>query len=214
MRGRRGPYAWREGKGGVDMRGILAIECAQRGVLAVNGCFCGPLDGEGQAFPAGDDAELYIQFFPLGQGAPLTAAMELRGGEIARLEPQDRCYALLWPDGLIQLELRPEGGEADEAPREEAAGNALLTYLSLRLADDPAARTLLMNPREEIELPAYDAVVPLRFAPLRAGERFDERAGLVHRVAPNIARVDAALAVTSPAGQGHRLIERVEVVRA
>lgn len=40
-------------------------------------------------------------------------------------------------------------------------------------------------------LPAYDAVVPLRFAPLHAPERFDERAGLVTRLAPNIARVNA-----------------------
>jgi len=55
-------------------------------------------------------------------------------------------------------------------------------------------------------------VVPLRFAPLRAPERFDERAGLVVRLAPNIARVNAALAVTVPTGQGKRLIEQIEVM--
>ena len=197
------------------MRKVLAIESATRGVLVVNGCFCGPLGSEGQAFPAGDDAEIYIQFFPFEPGsAPLTAAMELRGGRIARLEPQDACYALLWPDGLIQLELRPLGANtpAQESAREQAVSGALLRYLSLRLNGDAQARTLLMNPAQEARLPAYDAVVPLRFAPLTAPQRFDERAGLVRRLAPNVARVDAALAVTSPAGQGHRLIERIAVM--
>ena len=45
-----------------------------------------------------------------------------------------------------------------------------------------------------------------------APERFDERAGLVTRLAPNIARVNAALAVTVPTGQGRRMIERIEVM--
>ncbi len=196
---------------------ILRIESAARGVLTVNGQFCGPLDGEGQAFPASENAEIYIQFFPFDPRArPLTAAMELEGGEIKHLEPQENAYALLWPDGIIQLELRPlwegEEGETQEA-QEQAASGALLRYLSLRLSGQAdAARLLLMRPQEEVSLPPYDAVVPLRFAPLAAGERFDDRAGLVAREAPNVARVRAALAVTSPAGQGHRLIERVEVL--
>ena len=75
-----------------------------------------------------------------------------------------------------------------------------------------AADALLMHPAAAKGLPAYDAVVPLRFAPLRAPERFDERAGLVVRLAPNIARVNAALAVTVPTGQGKRLIEQIEVM--
>ena len=88
----------------------------------------------------------------------------------------------------------------------------LLRYLALRLAGDAAADALLMHPAAAKGLPAYDAVVPLRFAPLRAPERFDERAGLVVRLAPNIARVNAALAVTVPTGQGKRLIEQIEVM--
>jgi len=32
------------------------------------------------------------------------------------------------------------------------------------------------------------------------------------RLAPNIARVNAALAVTVPTGQGKRLIEQIEVI--
>ena len=191
------------------------IESAARGVLVVNGYFCGPLDAQGQAFPASDNAEVYIQFFPFAQGsAPLTAALELRDGRIARLEPEEACYALVWPDGLIQLELRPLGAQtpAQEGAQEQAASSALLRYLMMRLSGDPQARVLLMNPQDEPRLPEYDAVVPLRFAPLNAPQRFDERAGLVRRLAPNVARVDAALAITSPAGRGHRLIESIEVL--
>ena len=88
----------------------------------------------------------------------------------------------------------------------------LLRYLALRLAGDAAADALLMHLAAAKGLPAYDAVVPLRFAPLRAPERFDERAGLVVRLAPNIARVNAVLAVTVPTGQGKRLIEQIEVM--
>ena len=82
----------------------------------------------------------------------------------------------------------------------------------MRLAGDAGADALLMRAGAAERLPAYDAVVPLRFAPLHAPERFDERAGLVTRLAPNIARVNAALAVTVPTGQGRRMIERIEVM--
>lgn len=199
------------------MHRILMIESAARGVLMVNGQFCGPLEGESQAFPAAADAEIYIQFFPFSpQSRPLCVALTLSSGAIKRLEPQENAFALLWPDGIIQLELRPAGEDAaqEERPAQEtAASGALLRYLALRLAGQgEEARRLLMRPQDEVNLPAYDAVVPLRFAPLAASERFDERAGLVQREAPNVARVRAALAVTAPAGQGHRLIERVEVM--
>ena len=201
------------------MRKVLWIESAVQGVLVINGSFCGPLDGQGQAFPAGDDAEIYIQFFPFAQAAaPLTARLELRGGRLARLEPEEACYALLWPDGLIQLELRAQGAEQAQemqtAQEETAAAGALLRYLTMRLAGDAQARTWLMNPQDEPDLPAYDAVVPMRFAPMNAPERFDERAGLVRRLSANVARVDAALAVTTPAGRGHRLIEHIKVLGA
>lgn len=196
------------------MHRILWIESGVRGILTVNGCFCGPVDAQGQAFPASPDAEIFIQLFPFTPGTqPVTLELALRGGEIARLEPQQSGYALIWPDGVIQLELRvgdePAAAQAEAA---EIAPGALLRYLTLRLAGDERAAQLLMRPQEDISLPEYDAVVPLRFAPLRAPERFDERAGLVRRLAPNVARVDTALAMTSPAGQGRRMIERIEIM--
>lgn len=195
---------------------ILMIESGVRGLLMVNGQFCGPVDGEGQAFPAGKNAEIYIQLFPFDASVvPLTAQMQLQEGRIELLEPRDRCFALAWPDGVIQLELRLQADEPAQA--QQAAPNTLLRYLTMKLMGDPQAAMLWMRPQDEVAAPdlsAYHAAVPLRFAPLSAGERFDERAGLVRRTAENTAQVDAALAVTTPAGQGRRLIERMEILPA
>ena len=196
------------------MRCMLCIQCAIRGLLTINGQFCGPVDGEGQTLPAAQDAEIFIEYRPLTENAePLALELILENGSAAKLEPASRGYALLWPDGVIQLELRPQALDAQQAGEtEQAASNVLLRYLMMRQAGDAGAGALLMRPDAAEGLPAYDAVVPLRFAPLHAPERFDERAGLVVRLAPNIARVDAALAVTVPTGQGKRLIEQIEVI--
>lgn len=201
------------------MHQVLYIESRTPGLLVVNGQFCGPLEGEGQAFPTGRDAEIYIQLFPFGCAAqPLTAAMRMEDGQIARLEPQDAAYALVWPDGIIQLELTP-GTPADDQPAREtsaegASSVTLLRYLAAKTAGDPQADLYLVRAQDGADVAGYDAVVPLRFPPSHAPERYDERAGLVMRLAPNIARVDAALASTVPAGQGRRMIERVEIMRA
>ena len=107
--------------------------------------------------------------------------------------------------------------QPDAKTQEATAPGTLLRYLSLRLADDPQAARLWLRPqdaRNAPDLSAYHAAVPLRFAPLAVPDRFDDRAGLVRRAAPNAAVVDAALAVTSPAGQGRRLIERIEIFPA
>ena len=194
----------------------LLIESAAAGLLFVNGQFCGPMEPDGQVFPAGRSAEIYIQLFPLGESAPLSVAIQLRDGRIERLEPEGSAFALCWPDGVIQLELRMQAQPAAEVQRQAASGT-LLRYLLLRLEGDPQAARLWMRPQDEQHVPdlsAYSAVVPLRFAPLSAPERFDDRAGLVRPVAPNVAVVDAALAITTPAGQGRRLIEQVQILPA
>jgi len=199
------------------MNRVLYIESRVPGVVHINGFFCGPLEGDAQAYPLGRNAEIYIQFFPFARGAQtLTVAMRVEAGQITRLDPQDAAYALLWPDGIIQLELTPgqmEEPEPAETSRDGASSATLLRYLSAKLAGDMQADALLMRPQDGIDVSGYDAAVPLRFAPSSAPERYDERAGLVRRIAPNIACVDAALAATVPAGQGRRRIERIEIMR-
>ena len=194
----------------------LLIESVVSGVLFVNGQFCGPMEPEGQAFPMGKNAEVYVQLFPFGEAVPLTAALVMRGGQIERLEPEENAFALLWPDGIIQLELRMHAQQAEQTQKEpEAAHGTLLRYLLLRLSGDAQAQRLWLRPQDEMTVPDfsyYQAAVPLRFAPLSVPDRFDDRAGLVRRIAPNIAAIDAAMAVTSPAGQGRRLLERIEVM--
>ena len=194
----------------------VLIESAAQGMLFVNGQFCGPMEPEGQAFPAGRHAEIYIQLYPFGEAVPLTVALILRDGKIERLEPQENAFALCWPDGIIQLELRIREQTRMGAPEAVASGT-LLRYLALRLAGDPQATRLWLRAQDEQlapDLSAYSAVVPLRFAPLAAPDRFDDRAGLVRTVAPNVAVIDAALALTSPAGQGRRLIEQIQLFPA
>ena len=61
------------------MRRMLYIQSRAPGVLCVNGQFCGPLEGGGQAFPMSRDAEVYVQLFPFSRGAPpLTTALVMQ----------------------------------------------------------------------------------------------------------------------------------------
>ena len=197
------------------MHRILYIESACRGLLMVNGQFCGPLEGEGQAFPMGNYLEAYIQFFPFEEGAaPVTAALQMRDGQLTRLEPEQKCFALIWPDGVVQLEIRAE--EESKGVQNAAQGIAadkLLRYLTMKIAGDDKAEHLLMQGASGIDTAAYTAAVPLRFAPESVSDRYDERAGLVRRILPNAAVVDAVFASTVPAGQGRRMIEKIEILR-
>ena len=195
----------------------LLIESAAQGVLFVNGQFCGPMEPEGQTFPMGKNAEAYVQLFPFGEAAPLTAVLQMRNGQMDRLEPQESAFALLWPDGVVQLELRMRRQEEPAVREAEAISGTLLRYFVLRMAGDEQAQRLWLRSQDEAGAPdisGYEAAVPLRFAPLSVPDRFDDRAGLLRRIAPNAAVVDAAMAVTSPAGSGRRLLERIEILRA
>lgn len=199
------------------MHGMLMIESAVRGLLYVNGQFMGPLEQEGQAFPVGGNGEVFLQLFPFGEGAAaLAAQMHLQDGAIKCLEPKENCFALLWPQRVVQLELRMQAGDmAGDREAQRAEPDVLLRYLHFRLAGDSRAALLRIGQqdRDAPDLSAYHAAVPMRFASGAAGERYDQRAGLVRRIAENIACVDTALAVTTRGGQGRRLIERVDIVR-
>lgn len=196
------------------MRCMLCIQCAIRGLLTINGQFCGPVDGEGQTFPTARDAEIFIEYMPLTENAkPMALELALEQGKVSRIEPAPHGYALIWPDGLIQLELRPEAPDMPEAGEtEQAAPNVLLRYLTMRLAGDAGADALLMRAVRRMAGPPMTRLCRFALRRCMAPERFDERAGLVTRLAPNIARVNAALAVTVPTGQGRRMIERIEVM--
>ena len=199
------------------MRRMLVMQSGTRGVLVVNGCFCGPMEPDGQAFPTGGDAEIYIQLFPFAPGAcPLTAAVTLRGGRVARMEPEGCCYMLLWPDGVMQLELRAPG-QADAKAQEggqAAAPDVLRAYLQMVMAGDARADELLARPQAKIELGAYAAVLPLRFAPVRAPQGYALRAGIVRRLADDMAAVDAVLASAAMDAGGRWRITQMMLIPA
>lgn len=196
---------------------MLMIESAVRGLLYINGQFCGPLEQEGQAFPVGGNGEVFVQLFPFGEGERiLTAQMHLQEGVIKRLEPKENCFALCWPGSVVQLELRMHGEERTQpCEAQKTQPDALMRYLHLRLAGDSRAALLRAGQQDADgpDLSAYHAAVPLRFPPETMAKRYDQCAGLVRRVAENAAYVDVALANILLDAQGRSLIGRIEIVR-
>ena len=197
---------------------MLLIESAVRGLLFVNGQFCGPMEREGQAFPLGRNAEIYIQLYPFGESAPLAVGLDMREGQIKSLYPKEDAFALLWPGGIVQLELRMQTQEEAEQAAQTAQRiepDVLTRYLHLCLAGDPRASLLRAGQMDAAgqELSAYHAAVPMRFAGSAVPDGYTLRAGLVRRSAENIAYVDTALAQTLDSGQGRGLIGRLDIVR-
>lgn len=193
----------------------LLIESAAQGLLLINGQFCGPMEREGQAFPLGRNAEIYIQLIPFGEAAPLAVGLEMRDGRIAKLYPKENAFALLWPGGVVQLELRMQSQKEPEKTAQRIEPDALVRYLHLRLAGDPRA-LLLRAGQQDGDVPdlsAYHAAVPMRFMGSDIPDGYALRAGLVRRAEENVAYVDTALARMIDGGQGRRLIGRMDILR-
>ena len=92
------------------MRCMLCIQCAIRGLLTINGQFCGPVDGEGQTFPTARDAEIFIEYMPLTENAkPMALELALEQGKVqAESNPRRTATRSSGRTDCIQLELRPE----------------------------------------------------------------------------------------------------------
>lgn len=193
----------------------LLIESAAQGLLLINGQFCGPMEREGQAFPLGRNAEIYIQLIPFGEAAPLAVGLEMRDGRIAKLYPKENAFALLWPGGVVQLELRMQSQKEPEKTAQRIEPDALVRYLHLRLAGDPRALLLRAGQQDgdAPDLSAYHAAVPMRFMGSDIPDGYALRAGLVRRAEENVAYVDTALAQMIDGGQGRRLIGRMDILR-
>ncbi|MCL2811630.1 MAG: hypothetical protein FWD25_07055 [Clostridia bacterium] len=96
---------------------VLIIQCAQAGLLYVNGQFCGELT-EPLMLPVRPEGRVYLEFRPLtGEAFPLAAALEFSQGKLLPPLPAS-VYALQWPDRVIDLELRPVPMPVADAPRE------------------------------------------------------------------------------------------------
>ena len=94
---------------------LLLIQSHTPGLLTVNGQFCGRVDDSPHTYITHADDRGYLSFLPLTDGfMPLSREIELRAHQL--LPPAEGLYALQWPDGICQLELRPTPFPAPAAP--------------------------------------------------------------------------------------------------
>lgn len=78
---------------------------APAGLLYLNGRFCGETGGSG--LPLTRDGVVYLEYRPLAaRDGSMALRLELKSGLIADGMVED-AYAIQWPGGLIELELRP-----------------------------------------------------------------------------------------------------------
>lgn len=131
---------------------VLIIQCAQSGLLYINGAFCGELTTP-QMFPVRPDGRVYVEFRPLaGPAFPLAVALDVAGGQLQPTLPKS-AYAVQWPDSLIELELRPmllpSAPSARTVLGTLQAGNAQLTHQ--RSGDD---EFLCLNDMPLLDMPS------------------------------------------------------------
>ncbi len=144
---------------------IILVQCAQPGLLYVNGAFCGELSAP-QMLPVRPDGRVYVEFRPLaGAAFPLATALDFVGGVLQPTLP--RCvYAVQWPDQIIDVELRPL--LLPTAPAQHTtvdtlrAGSLTLTHQRTRQGD-----SLCLDDTPIVDLP--EGLHSLRAHPLTKG---------------------------------------------
>lgn len=108
------------------MQPILLIESGTPGLLYVNGQFCGELT-EPQPFPSWPDGRALIEYRPLGRCAPpMACALSLKDG-LLQPHGQEGVFCVQWPDGVAQVELRPQRLEGAANQADIGCGLSLLS---------------------------------------------------------------------------------------
>lgn len=124
---------------------MLLIQSHIPGLLTLNGQFCGRVDDSPHTYLTHRDDRGYLFFAPY-DNAYLPLAREICIQNDRLLAPEEGIYALQWPEGICQLELRPlplaAADSADAAPWPEDAqdvrkrpvldGFTLVTYHTAR----------------------------------------------------------------------------------
>lgn len=88
------------------MQPLLIIRCDRAGIFYLNGVFCGEANGA-QGFPLRGDARAYVEYSALdGQAFPVAIALDFEQGRLTATLP-NTAYAVVWPDNVIELEIRP-----------------------------------------------------------------------------------------------------------
>lgn len=97
------------------MQPMLAITARQEGLLYINGGFSGELGPERALFrPTNPFGAVYLDYRPLTDvHRPMARRLVLSGGSVLResVENAAGVNLVLWPGGIIELELEPEPWE-------------------------------------------------------------------------------------------------------
>lgn len=93
------------------MQTVLSIRSETAGAVYVNGRLAGEVDPDHSVtLPVSPFGALILEHRPFSTGfLPLTLRIPIsQGAPLVASLPDARLFAALWPDGLIELELRPE----------------------------------------------------------------------------------------------------------
>lgn len=127
------------------MHPMLTVQ-APAGLLYLNGRFCGETGGSG--IPLTRDGVVYLEYRPLAKrGDGMAMRLDLKAGQVSG-GLVEGAYAVQWPGGLIELELRGEehfGEPVLHAQLETPKGRLLLIEQDsvLSLGFGPADETVL-----------------------------------------------------------------------
>lgn len=85
---------------------MLLVQSQTPGLLTINGQFCGRVDEAAHTYMTHRDERAYLSFCPFDDAfLPLTREIHIAGDQL--LSPAQGLYALMWPENICQLELRP-----------------------------------------------------------------------------------------------------------
>jgi len=121
------------------MHPMLTVQ-APAGLLYLNGRFCGETGGSG--LPLTRDGVVYLEYRPLAaRSEGVAMRLDLKSGMVAG-GLIEGAYAVQWPGGLIELELRGEG-----------------------LSSEPTLHAHLDTPKGRLILVEQDGLLSLGFGP-------------------------------------------------
>lgn len=98
---------------------MLLIQSNTPGLLTLNGQFCGRVDDSPHSYLTHRSDRGYLFFSPFDD-ARSSLTREIRVQDDQLLPPDEGIYALQWPEGVCQLELRPSSRPGDAGPAQDA----------------------------------------------------------------------------------------------
>ena len=146
------------------MQPILAITAAQPGVLYINGHFSGEAGEHALLRPVNAWGAVYLEYRPFAGGyCPIASKIVFSGGHPLHdgLENSENLRAVLWPEGILEIEFLPDRFAPQERLEFHAGSRAMAIERGLQES------VLLCEGRRICMLP-QDASIP-EYLPLQNG---------------------------------------------